>query len=128
MAQNHEDAVVELHSSLQQRTGSIGSEHKTGMTGEKLPSVEHEKGDVLDAEHQHEQTPDEAEPNEYEKHNLRHVGENLPAAAFLIAIVELCERFTCESAVPFLPIYSVHASGKGHEYAFGHGLKFESIC
>lgn len=135
MAQNHEDAVVELHSSLQQRTGSIGSENKTGMIGEKLPSVEHEKGEVLDAEHQHEQTPDEAEPNEHEKHNLRHVGENLPAAAFLIAIVELCERFTyygCQglfqnyiSNSPHEESAPIRGLGLGHAGATGLNLFFQ---
>jgi POT family proton-dependent oligopeptide transporter len=34
------------------------------------------------------------EPNEQERQSLRRVGENLPAAAYLIAIVELTERFT----------------------------------
>lgn len=39
-------------------------------------------------------TPDGEEPNEHEKRSLRRVGENLPASAYLIAIVELTERFT----------------------------------
>lgn len=34
------------------------------------------------------------EPNEYEKGTLRRIGENLPASAYLIAVVELTERFT----------------------------------
>lgn len=38
-------------------------------------------------------TPDGEEPTELEKKTLRRVGENLPASAFLIAIVELTERF-----------------------------------
>ena len=34
------------------------------------------------------------EPTESEKRNLRHIGESLPYAAWLVAFVELCERFT----------------------------------
>lgn len=34
-------------------------------------------------------TPDGEEPNEHEKRSLRRVGENLPASAYLIAIVEI---------------------------------------
>ena len=41
-----------------------------------------------------DETADGDEPNEFEKGSLRRVGENLPLSAFLIAIVELCERFT----------------------------------
>jgi POT family proton-dependent oligopeptide transporter len=39
-------------------------------------------------------TPDGQEPNEQEKASLRHIAENLPLSAWLVAIVELCERFT----------------------------------
>ena len=39
-------------------------------------------------------TPDGGEPNDYEKRTLRHIAENLPVSAWLVAIVELCERFT----------------------------------
>lgn len=39
-------------------------------------------------------TPDGEEPNDDEKRILRHVAENLPISAWLVAVVELCERFT----------------------------------
>lgn len=39
-------------------------------------------------------TPDGQEPTEDEKRSLRHIAENLPISAWLVAIVELCERFT----------------------------------
>jgi POT family proton-dependent oligopeptide transporter len=39
-------------------------------------------------------TVDGEEPNDDEKRTLRHVAENLPVSAWLVAIVELCERFT----------------------------------
>lgn len=41
-----------------------------------------------------EVTPDGEEPTAHEKKTLRHVGESLPFATFLVAFVELCERFT----------------------------------
>src|SRR4051794_12598845 len=40
------------------------------------------------------ETPEGEEPTEHEKSSLRHVGESLPFAVFLVAIIELCERFT----------------------------------
>ncbi|CAG8252637.1 unnamed protein product [Penicillium salamii] len=39
-------------------------------------------------------TADGEEPTFAEKTSLRHVAENLPLSAWLVAIVELCERFT----------------------------------
>ncbi|PLB37576.1 peptide MFS transporter [Aspergillus candidus] len=39
-------------------------------------------------------TPEGDEPTEEEARTLRHVAENLPLAAWLVAGVELCERFT----------------------------------
>ncbi|KAE8147768.1 POT family-domain-containing protein [Aspergillus avenaceus] len=39
-------------------------------------------------------TPDGEEPNQDEIKNLRHIAENLPISAWLVAVVELCERFT----------------------------------
>ncbi|PYI20127.1 PTR2-domain-containing protein [Aspergillus japonicus CBS 114.51] len=39
-------------------------------------------------------TPDGEEPNQEEIRTLRHVAEHLPVSAWLVAIVELCERFT----------------------------------
>lgn len=52
-------------------------------------------GSDLDAEKgEGVETPDGEEPTESEKLNLRHVGENLPLSAWLVAVVELCERFT----------------------------------
>jgi hypothetical protein len=39
-------------------------------------------------------TDDEEEPTEEEIHTLRHIAESLPVSCWLIAVVELCERFT----------------------------------
>lgn len=40
------------------------------------------------------ETPEGQEPTEEEKKTLRHIGESLPVSAWLVAIVELSERFT----------------------------------
>lgn len=39
-------------------------------------------------------TADGDEPTDEEKQNLRKVADKLPWAAFLVCIIELCERFT----------------------------------
>ncbi|RAL11907.1 peptide MFS transporter [Aspergillus homomorphus CBS 101889] len=39
-------------------------------------------------------TPDGEEPTHEESRTLRHVAEHLPVSAWLVAVVELCERFT----------------------------------
>lgn len=42
----------------------------------------------------HFDTPDGGEPNEEEKRTLRKVSDKLPWSAFLVCVIELCERFT----------------------------------
>jgi proton-dependent oligopeptide transporter, POT family len=90
MAQDHETAAAELHATINER-----SEHKRSvdMTGGSLPAGE--KSAFSDVELQ--PTEDGQEPNDQEKATLRRVGENLPSAAYLVAVVELCERFTCRT-------------------------------
>lgn len=39
-------------------------------------------------------TADGDEPTDEEKHSLRKVSDKLPWSAFLVCVVELCERFT----------------------------------
>ena len=65
------------------------------MTGAKLPVMEKE-GAVTATDMEDQPTPDDAEPTEHEKQTLRRVGDKFPASAYLIAVVELCERFTCK--------------------------------
>lgn len=89
MAQNHEDAVVELHSTLVQRQGS---QVHNDVSGAILPVIEHEKNASGDIETQH--TADDLEPTDHEKATLRHIGDPFPKSAYLVAFVELCERFT----------------------------------
>lgn len=82
-------------------------------------------------------TPDGAEPNEYEKQTLRRIGENLPASAFLIAVVELTERFTYYGAQGLFQNYINNPTdgsngtaglGLGHQAATGLNLFFQWFC
>lgn len=82
-------------------------------------------------------TPDGEEPNDHEKRTLRRVGENLPAAAFLIAIVELTERFAYYGAQGLFQNYISHKKdgsegakglGLGHQAATGLNLFFQFFC
>ena len=84
-----------------------------------------------------EETPEGEEPNEYEKQHLRRVGENLPASAFLIAIVELCERFTYYGCQGLFQNYIFNAAdgsngpvgiGLGVQAATGLNLFFQWFC
>lgn len=90
MAQNHEDAAAELHATMQQQTVSP-SHHGVDATGAPLPEVE--KSGFQDTEAGSAYSGEE-EPTEQEKKTLRRVGDKFPASAYLIAVVELCERFT----------------------------------
>lgn len=39
-------------------------------------------------------TEDGGEPTEHENATLRHIGDKIPYSAYLVAVVELAERFT----------------------------------
>ncbi|KAI5461953.1 POT family protein [Mariannaea sp. PMI_226] len=82
-------------------------------------------------------TSDGDEPNEYEKSTLRRVGENLPASAYLIAVVELTERFTYYGAQGLFQNYISNSKngadgapglGLGHQAATGLNLFFQWFC
>lgn len=74
------------------------------------------------------ETPEGETPTEHEKATLRHVGESLPFAVFLVAIIELCERFTyygCQGIFqnyvqrPLDGSQGAGALGMGHQGATG---------
>jgi len=82
-------------------------------------------------------TPDGEEPSEHERSTLRRVGENLPASAFLIAVVELTERFTYYGAQGLFQNYITNAAdgsdgskglGMGNQAATGLNLFFQWFC
>lgn len=89
------------------------------------------------ADLEYDPTPDEAEPNEHEKRTLRRIGENLPPAAYLIAIVELCERFAYYGAQGLFQNYinnrpngadGAKGLGLGNQGATGLNLFFQWFC
>lgn len=55
----------------------------------KLPVYADEKGDTASSI----LSSEEEEPTDEERHTLRKVADKLPWSAFLVAVVELCERF-----------------------------------
>ena len=82
-------------------------------------------------------TPDGEEPNAVENKTLRHVAENLPLSAWLVAIVELCERFTYYGASGIFQNYVQHPGdgsagssglGLGQQVATGLSLFFQFFC
>lgn len=76
-------------------------------------------------------------PTEEEKRTLRHRPERLPKAAFLVAVVELCERFTYYGASGIFQNYVKKpldgsegrgALGMGHQGATGLTVFFQFWC
>ncbi|KAF1959168.1 PTR2-domain-containing protein [Byssothecium circinans] len=76
-------------------------------------------------------------PTAEERRTLQHVGEPLPKAAFLVAVVELCERFTYYGASGLFQNYiqrprdgsqGVGALGMGHRGATGLSTFFQFWC
>jgi POT family proton-dependent oligopeptide transporter len=92
---------------------------------------------VENADVESEPTPEGGEPNEHEKRTLRRVGENLPASAYLIAIVELTERFAYYGCQGLFQNYINNRPngadgpaglGLGHQGATGLNLFFQWFC
>jgi POT family proton-dependent oligopeptide transporter len=83
------------------------------------------------------ETPDGEEPTAEEAKNLRHIAENLPVSAWLVAIVELCERFTYYGMSGLFQNYVNNpldgskgrgALGLGHQGATGLTTFFQFWC
>ncbi|KAF2001222.1 di/tri peptide transporter 2 [Amniculicola lignicola CBS 123094] len=101
----------------------------TGSDGDKAPS---EETGVVDEEGYHG-----VEPTEEERKTLRKIGDPLPKAAFLVAVVELCERFTYYGASGLFQNYIQRpldgsqgrgALGMGHKGATGLSTFFQFWC
>ncbi|TQN71706.1 Peptide transporter PTR2, partial [Colletotrichum shisoi] len=136
MAQNHEDTAAELHETLGER---LPHKEMTDLAGGYIMPANAEKPFVSsgNADSESGPTPDGAEPNDYEKGSLRRIGENLPASAFLIAVVELTERFTYYGAQGLFQNYinndpngadGPKGLGMGHQAATGLSLFFQWFC
>ncbi|KAF1985227.1 PTR2-domain-containing protein [Aulographum hederae CBS 113979] len=84
-----------------------------------------------------ETTADGEEPNEEERRTLRHVSDNLNMSIFLIAFVELCERFTYYGVSGLFQNYIQRpydgsegrgALGLGHQSATALSTFFQFFC
>ncbi|KAG9230292.1 putative peptide transporter PTR2 [Amylocarpus encephaloides] len=134
-AEVHE-LVVE-HEVGEKRRHSLDPNHVNLDLGFTAPSGK-EKMEMLRSPHASDsETPDDEEPNDFEKKTLRRVGENLPMAAWLIAIVELSERFTFYGCQGIFQNYVQRpldgslgrgALGQGHQAATGLTTFFSFWC
>ncbi|KAF2766006.1 PTR2-domain-containing protein [Teratosphaeria nubilosa] len=134
MAQNHEDAAAELHAIAQERIMN-DRKHSVDMTGAPLPAGEKKSNIVTDVEEQ--PTEDGQEPTDSEKQTLRRVGDKFPMSAYLIAVVELCERFTYYGCQGLFQNYiqqdpdgnnGARGLGLGHAGATGLNTFFSFFC
>ncbi|KAF7892352.1 uncharacterized protein EAF01_010432 [Botrytis porri] len=80
---------------------------------------------------------DEEEPTDEEKQTLRRIGDSLPMSAWLVAIVELCERFSYYGCVGLFQNYVQRpldgslgrgALGLGHQTATALTVFFSMWC
>ncbi|GAB7326886.1 hypothetical protein MBLNU13_g10807t1 [Cladosporium sp. NU13] len=135
MAQNHEDMAAELHQEFAERVPGQERDLAGGYIGPADTKEKH--ADVTPTDVEMDPTPDGGEPNEQEKLSLRRVGENLPAPAYLIAIVELTERFTYYGCQGLFQNYisnrpngadGAAGLGLGHQGATGLNLFFQWFC
>ncbi|TVY37724.1 Peptide transporter [Lachnellula occidentalis] len=99
----HEMQAAELHELAVEQ--ELANREKSSVNPDKVnldlgfsqPVADEKKAidsPVYDSETAYTDTPDDEEPTEHEKVVLRRIGESLPVAAWLVAIVELSERFT----------------------------------
>ncbi|KAI9836777.1 MAG: hypothetical protein M1819_000942 [Sarea resinae] len=144
----HESNVAEIHSQYVApvRT-SLHKDRPMDFTGGAIDGPNNlisEKG-VIDEKFVAESssiekgfmTADDGEPTEEEKQTLRHVAENLPISAWLVAVVELCERFTYYGVQGLFQNYIQRpldgtdgrgALGMGHVGATGLSTFFQFWC
>ncbi|EEP82598.1 hypothetical protein UREG_07463 [Uncinocarpus reesii 1704] len=93
---DHESEAAQLH----QQFGAAEPQHeKKDLAGGSLgkdteAEVRSIEAGYVNKEGYLHETPLGEEPTEEEKRTLRHVAESLPISAWLVAVVELCERFT----------------------------------
>ncbi|KAM5355062.1 hypothetical protein ACJ41O_001708 [Fusarium nematophilum] len=131
MATNHEDTAAELHEEFGERM----PEKKTDLAGGYIAPADEKKPSESDPEFG--DSAEGEEPNDHERQTLRRVGENLPASAFLIAVVELTERFTYYGSQGIFQNYinnsptgsdGAKGLGMGHQAATGLNLFFQWFC
>lgn len=105
----------------------LEKQHDCSSSGASVRLADHEEEDGLGG----------VAPTAEEVRTLRKVGEPLPKAAFLVAIVELCERFTYYGASGLFQNYIARprsgelgrgALGMGHNGATGLSTFFQFWC
>ncbi|EFW20277.1 hypothetical protein D8B26_003310 [Coccidioides posadasii str. Silveira] len=89
---DHESQATRPHQQLGDPDAKVMA--ADGMEKETSPDSRSIEAGYVTKEGQLHETPDGEEPTEEEKRTLKHVPESLPISAWLVAIVELCERFT----------------------------------
>jgi len=133
MTQAREEMPAELHATIEQRTHH-DSKDMHDLAGGDIKKTDSSSSE-RDIENVH--TPDDEEPTEHEINTLRRIGENLPMSCFLIAVVELCERFTYYGASGIFQNYVSHSPdgsdgsrglGLGQQAATGLSLFFQFFC
>lgn len=109
----------------------------TKTLDDKFPDVDHAATVSVVDEKALPITPDGGEPTEEEKQTLKHVAERLPLSAWLVAIVELSERFTYYGMSGLFQNYVQRpydgsqgrgALGLGHRGATGLTTFFQFWC
>ncbi|KAK3060657.1 hypothetical protein LTS18_008045, partial [Coniosporium uncinatum] len=143
MSTDHELNAAQLHQEL--RTDEPNSPHRNSdilggpLNANFMDEKDFEK-DVTtpDADEKAElETAEGDEPNDYEKKHLRHIADPLNASIFLIAFVELCERFTYYGISGLFQNYIQRpldgsegrgALGLGHQGATGLSTFFQFWC
>jgi len=136
---DHEVTAADIHQRLQEQ---LPERKQSDVAGGFITrgSVDKTADEKIAAERDAEvgdETAEGDEPTEYEREHLRRVGENLPASAFLIAVVELCERFTYYGCQGLFQNYIYNAKdgsngavgiGLGQQAATGLNLFFQFFC
>ncbi|KAI5294670.1 hypothetical protein KEM52_003488 [Ascosphaera acerosa] len=139
---DHEGPVADVHRQLEPdvKKDASGAPLEGSDGGFAHGTIQHVQEDLkagLDSEAgEGYETPDGQEPTEYEKKTLLHVGERLPLSAFLVAVVELCERFTYYGMQGLFQNYVQRpldgpergALGMGHQGATGLTTFFQFWC
>jgi POT family proton-dependent oligopeptide transporter len=126
----HESEAVQLHGELERGRKESLKPHIKDSTSSRGMDEKYIDETTIE-------TPEGEVPTEHEKSTLRHVGESLPFAVFLVAIIELCERFTYYGCQGIFQNYvqrpldgseGAGALGMGHQGATGLTTFYSFFC
>ncbi|QKX64545.1 uncharacterized protein TRUGW13939_11720 [Talaromyces rugulosus] len=121
---------------MAEHESEVAQVHQSTDNVEKVATTDVAVSDVVD-EKAPFATPDGEEPNEEEKRTLKRVAEHLPASAWLVAVIELSERFTYYGTQGIFQNYIQRpldgsegrgALGMGHQGATGLSTFFQFWC